>query len=110
MLIGAVNSQTLFAFAQNVRHVLTAVVVGTLVLGILSSLLIARKLAHPVELLYHEVVDGQEKKEVPGAVPYKDPGAGPSGRCTDQPEQRAAEQLHKVFAHHGYGQCGAGRL
>lgn len=63
MLIGAVNSQTLFAFAQNVRHVLTAVVVGTLVLGILSSLLIARKLAHPVELLYHEVVDGQEKKK-----------------------------------------------
>ena len=65
MLIGAVNSQTLFAFAQNVRHVLTAVVVGTLVLGILSSLLIARKLAHPVELLYHEVVDGQEKKKFP---------------------------------------------
>ena len=65
LLIGAVNSQTLFAFAQNVRHVLTAVVVGTLVLGILSSLLIARKLARPVELLYYEVVDGQEKKKFP---------------------------------------------
>ena len=65
LLIGAVNSKTLFAFAQNVRHVLTAVVVGTLVLGILSSLLTARKLARPVELLYHEVVDGQEKKKFP---------------------------------------------
>ena len=65
LLIGAVNSQTLFAFAQNVRHVLTAVVVGTLVLGILSSLLIARKLARPVEMLYYEVVDGQEKKKFP---------------------------------------------
>ena len=65
LLIGAVNSQTLFAFAQNVRHVLTAVVVGTLLLGILSSLLTARKLARPVELLYHEVVDGQEKKKFP---------------------------------------------
>ena len=65
LLIGAVNSQTLFAFAQNVRHVLTAVVVGTLVLGMLSSLLTARKLARPVELLYHEVVDGQEKKKFP---------------------------------------------
>ena len=65
LLIGAVNSKTLFAFAQNVRHVLTAVVVGTLVLGILSSLLIAHKLARPVELLYHEVVDGQEKKKFP---------------------------------------------
>ena len=65
MLIGAVDSQTLFAFAQNVRHVLTAVVIGTLVLGMLSSLLIARKLASPVELLYHEVVDGQEKKKFP---------------------------------------------
>ena len=65
LLIGAVNSQTLFAFAQNVRHALTAVVVGTLVLGVLSSLLIARKLARPVELLYHEVVDGQEKKKFP---------------------------------------------
>lgn len=38
LLIGAVNSKTLFAFAQNVRNVLTAVVVGMLVLGILSSL------------------------------------------------------------------------
>ena len=65
LLIGAVNSQTLFAFAQNVRHVLTAVVVGTLVLGMLSSLLIARKLARPVEMLYYEVVDGQEKKKFP---------------------------------------------
>ena len=65
LLIGAVDSQTLFAFAQNVRYVLTAVVTGTLVLGMLSSLLIARKLAHPVELLYHEVVDGQEKKKFP---------------------------------------------
>ena len=65
LLIGAVNSQTLFAFAQNVRHVLTAVVMGTLVLGILSSLLTARKLARPVELLYYEVVDGQEKKKFP---------------------------------------------
>ena len=65
LLIGAVNSQTLFAFARNVRHVLTAVVTGTLVLGMLSSLLIARKLARPVELLYHEVVDGQEKKKFP---------------------------------------------
>ena len=65
LLIGAVNSQTLFAFAQNVRHVLTAVVMGTLVLGILSSLLIARKLARPVEMLYYEVVDGQEKKKFP---------------------------------------------
>ena len=65
LLIGAVNSQTLFAFAQNVRHVLTAVVVGTLVLGMLSSLLIAHKLARPVELLYYEVVDGQEKKKFP---------------------------------------------
>ena len=65
LLIGAVNSKTLFAFAQNVRHVLTAVVVGTLVLGMLSSLLIAHKLARPVELLYYEVVDGQEKKKFP---------------------------------------------
>ena len=65
LLIGAVNSKTLFAFAQNVRNVLTAVVVGTLVLGILSSLLTAHKLARPVELLYHEVVDGQEKKKFP---------------------------------------------
>ena len=65
LLIGAVNRQTLFAFAQNVRHVLTAVVVGTLVLGMLSSLLIARKLARPVEMLYYEVVDGQEKKKFP---------------------------------------------
>ena len=50
------------------------------------------------------------EKAVPAAVPYQHPGAGPSGRCTDQLEQRAAEQLHKVFAHHGHGQCGAGRL
>lgn len=65
LLLGAVRKKTLFAFAQNVRHALTAVVIGTLVLGMLSSLLIAHKLAHPVELLYHEVVDWQEKKKFP---------------------------------------------
>lgn len=65
MLIGAVSSKTLFAFAQNVRHVLTIAVVLTLVLGVLSSLLVSRNLARPVELLYHEVVEGQEKKKFP---------------------------------------------
>lgn len=40
-------------------------IVFTLVLGALGSLVIARNLAHPVELLYHEVVDGQEKKQFP---------------------------------------------
>ena len=65
LLIGTVNSKVLFAFADNVRNVIAIAIVFTLVLGALGSLVIARNLAHPVELLYHEVVDGQEKKQFP---------------------------------------------
>ena len=59
------NSKVLFAFADNVRNVIAIAIVFTLVLGALGSLVIARNLAYPVELLYHEVVDGQEKKQFP---------------------------------------------
>lgn len=65
LLIGTVNSKVLFAFADNVRNVIAIAIVFTLVLGALGSLVVARNLAHPVELLYHEVVDGQEKKQFP---------------------------------------------
>ena len=65
MLIGTVNSKVLFAFADNMRNMLTLAIVITLVLGLLGSLIVARNLAHPVELLYTEVVEGQEKKKFP---------------------------------------------
>ena len=65
LLIGTVNSKVLFAFADNVRSVIAIAIAFTLVLGALGSLVVARNLAHPVELLYHEVVDGQEKKQFP---------------------------------------------
>ena len=65
LLIGTVNSKVLFAFADNVRNVIAIAIVFTLVLGALGSLVVARNLAYPVELLYHEVVDGQEKKQFP---------------------------------------------
>ena len=65
LLIGTVNSKVLFAFADNVRSVIAIAIAFTLVLGALGSLVIARNLAYPVELLYHEVVDGQEKKQFP---------------------------------------------
>lgn len=65
LLIGTVNSKVLFAFADNVRNVIVIAIAFTLVLGALGSLVVARNLAHPVELLYHEVVDGQEKKQFP---------------------------------------------
>ena len=65
LLIGTVKSKVLFAFADNVRNVIVIAIAFTLVLGALGSLVVARNLAHPVELLYHEVVDGQEKKQFP---------------------------------------------
>ena len=65
LLIGTVKSKVLFAFADNVRSVIATAIAFTLVLGALGSLVVARNLAHPVELLYHEVVDGQEKKQFP---------------------------------------------
>ena len=65
MLIGTVRSRVLFEFANNVRRMLTVAIVATLVLGALGSLIVARNLARPVELLYTEVVEGQEKKQFP---------------------------------------------
>ena len=65
LLIGTVKSKVLFAFADNVRNVIVIAIAFTLALGVLGSLVVARNLAYPVELLYHEVVDGQEKKQFP---------------------------------------------
>ena len=47
------------------EDVIAIAIVFTLVLGALGSLVVAHNLAYPVELLYHEVVDGQEKKQFP---------------------------------------------
>ncbi len=65
MLIGAVRAKTLFAFAGNVQRVLLIAIVTTMLLSVLSSLLVARTIAHPTEKLYREVIDAQEQKKSP---------------------------------------------
>ena len=65
VLMGAVRTRVLFAFAYNVQHVLALCMVATLVLGVLCSLLVSRTVAHPTEKLYREVIRAQEEKCVP---------------------------------------------
>ena len=65
LLLGAVRKKTLFSFASNVTSLLRISMFITLALGVLSSLLVARTIAHPVEILYREVIAAQEAKKMP---------------------------------------------
>ena len=69
----------LLAFSSRVRKVLLTTMVITLVLSVLGSLLVSVRLARPINHLYREVIDAQEKKTFP-ACP-----APPSGRWTALP-------------------------
>ena len=65
LVLGTVNSSVLFGFSQKVQHVILAAMLVTLVLGIVGSLLVSARLALPINRLYHEVIDAQEKKTFP---------------------------------------------
>ena len=59
------EQSVLLAFSDRVRKVLLATMVITLVLSVLGSLLISARLASPINHLYREVIDAQEKKTFP---------------------------------------------
>ena len=64
-LAGAMEQSVLLAFSDRVRKVLLTTMVITLVLSVLGSLLISARLASPINHLYREVIDAQEKKTFP---------------------------------------------
>ena len=65
ILVGAVESGTLFAFSGTVQRVLLMAILITLILGIVSSLLVSRGLARPAEQLYCEVLAANGKQTFP---------------------------------------------
>lgn len=64
-LVGTMEQSVLLAFSDRVREVLLATIVVTLVLSVFGSLLISARLASPINHLYREVIDAQEKKTFP---------------------------------------------
>ena len=64
-LAGAIEQSVLLAFSDRMRKVLLATLVVTLVLSVCGSLLVSARLASPINHLYREVVDAQEKKTFP---------------------------------------------
>ena len=64
-LAGAMEQAVLLAFSDRMRKVLLGTIVVTLVLSVLGSLLISARLASPINHLYREVIDAQEKKTFP---------------------------------------------
>ena len=64
-LAGAIEQSVLLAFSDRMRKVLLATLVVTLVLSVCGSLLVSVRLARPINHLYREVVDAQEKKTFP---------------------------------------------
>ena len=64
-LAGTMEQSVLLAFSDRVRKVLLAAILVTLVLGVLGSLLASARLARPINRLYREVIDAQEKKTFP---------------------------------------------
>ena len=64
-LAGAIEQSVLLAFSDRMRKVLLATILVTLVLSVCGSLLVSARLASPINHLYREVVDAQEKKTFP---------------------------------------------
>lgn len=64
-LVGTMEQSVLLAFSDRVREVLLATIVVTLVLSVFGSLLVSARLASPINHLYREVIDAQEKKIFP---------------------------------------------
>ena len=64
-LAGTIEQSVLLAFSHRVQKVLLITMVITLVLSVLGSLLVSARLASPIDHLYREVVDAQEKKTFP---------------------------------------------
>ena len=64
-LAGTMEQSVLLAFSSRVREVLLTTMVITLVLSVLGSLLVSARLASPINRLYREVIDAQEKKTFP---------------------------------------------
>ena len=64
-LAGTMEQSVLLAFSNRVREVLLATLLFTLVLSVLGSLLVSARLARPINRLYREVIDAQEKKTFP---------------------------------------------
>ena len=64
-LVGTMEQSVLLAFSDRVREVLLATIVVTLVLSVFGSLLVSARLASPINHLYREVIDAQEKKTFP---------------------------------------------
>ena len=64
-LAGTMEQSVLLAFSNRVREVLLATLLFTLVLSVLGSLLVSARLASPINHLYREVIDAQEKKTFP---------------------------------------------
>ena len=64
-LAGTMEQSVLLAFSDRVREVLLITLLVTLVLSVLGSLLVSARLASPINHLYREVIDAQEKKTFP---------------------------------------------
>ena len=64
-LVGTMEQSVLLAFSDRVREMLLATIVVTLVLSVFGSLLVSARLASPINHLYREVIDAQEKKTFP---------------------------------------------
>ena len=64
-LAGTMEQSVLLAFSSRVQKVLLATILLTLVLSVLGSLLVSARLARPINRLYREVIDAQEKKTFP---------------------------------------------
>ena len=64
-LAGTMEQSVLLTFSDRVREVLMVTILVTLVLSVCGSLLVSAGLAMPINHLYREVVDAQEKKTFP---------------------------------------------
>lgn len=70
LLVGLVPVRQLYSFSRNVQRMLIIIIVLTLLAGVISALIISRRLAHPIKRLSAQVgASQQQRNHLPSLSP-----------------------------------------
>lgn len=107
MLIGAVEQKNLYAFGNQVFAMLKLIILITLLVGVVCSYIISRRLASPIAKLSEEVAEAQGSRD---KIPkLSGTGIRELDQFSDaitQPQSGCPEHFYEIPAYYGNGECG----
>ena len=105
MLIGAVEQKNLYAFGNQVFAMLKLTILITLLVGVVCSYIISRRLASPIAKLSEEVAEAQGSRNT---IPkLSSTGIRELDQFSDYTAQSGCpEHFYEIPAYYGNGECG----